>query len=150
MPKLLILYGSETGNAQDLAKCVGWQAKKRSLNVIIKSCDDYPFQQLVDHELIMFICSTTGQGDEPRNMQKFWRFIRRKNLPSDSLKNVRVSVIGLGDSSYQKYNFVAKRLHKRLLDLGAQIFMPLVLGDDQHDLGFNASKRHTIKNNFKP
>lgn len=43
--------------------------------------------------------------------------------------------MGLGDSSYAKYNFVAKRLHKRLLQLSAKAILPLTLADDQHDLG---------------
>lgn len=47
--------------------------------------------------------------------------------------------MGLGDSSYAKYNFAAKRLHKRLLQLGAQMMIPLGLGDDQHDLGYDAA-----------
>ena len=39
--------------------------------------------------------------------QKFWRFIFRRNLMPDSLTRVKFGVIGLGDSSYQKYvNFV--------------------------------------------
>jgi sulfite reductase alpha subunit-like flavoprotein len=48
-------------------------------------------------------------------------------------------VLGLGDSSYTKFNFAAKRLHKRLLQLGAQSLIPLGLGDDQHDLGYDAA-----------
>ena len=46
--------------------------------------------------------------------------------------------MGLGDSSYIKFNFAAKRLNKRLLQLGGQILISLGLGDDQHDLGYDA------------
>lgn len=46
--------------------------------------------------------------------------------------------MGLGDSSYVKYNFVAKRLQKRLQQLGGQALVPLGLGDDQHELGYDA------------
>ena len=35
-----------------------------------------------------------------------------------------------------RYNFVAKKLYRRLLQLGASPFVPLALGDDQHDLGW--------------
>lgn len=71
-------------------------------------------------------------------MKKFWKFLLRKNLPSDSLSNLKIGVIGLGDSSYEKFNFVAKKLHKRLLQLGATSILPLGLCDDQHDLGIGA------------
>lgn len=76
--------------------------------------------------------------DEPDNMQKFWKFLLRKSLPPDSLVKLNFGVIGLGDSSYQKFNFVAKRLHKRLIQLGANPIQPVGLCDDQHDLGIGA------------
>jgi sulfite reductase alpha subunit-like flavoprotein len=40
----------------------------------------------------------------------------------------------LGDSSYQKFNFAAKKLHKRLLQLGATALINPGLGDEQHEL----------------
>lgn len=71
-------------------------------------------------------------------MKNFWRFLLRKSLPSDSLEKLNFGVIGLGDSSYAQFNFVAKRLHKRLLQLGANPVLPVGLCDDQHDLGLGA------------
>ena len=53
--------------------------------------------------VVVFVCATTGQGDEPDNMKQFWRFLLRKSLPHDSLAAVQFSVLGLGDSSYAKY-----------------------------------------------
>lgn len=44
----------------------------------------------------------------------------------------------MGDSSYTKFNFVAKRLYKRIIQLGGDPIMPTGLGDDQHDLGYDA------------
>lgn len=43
----------------------------------------------------------------------------------------RFTCIGLGDSSYPKYNFTAKKLHKRLVQLGAEPVMDLCLCDEQ-------------------
>lgn len=71
-------------------------------------------------------------------MQKFWKFLLRKSLPTDSLTKLNFGVIGLGDSSYLKFNFVAKRLHKRLVQLGANPVLSVGLCDDQHDLGLGA------------
>lgn len=39
--------------------------------------------------------------------------------------------MGLGDSSYPKFNFTAKKLHKRLIQLGAQPLMDVTLCDEQ-------------------
>lgn len=71
-------------------------------------------------------------------MKNFWKFLLRKSLPSNSLEKLNFGVIGLGDSSYAKFNFVAKRLHKRLIQLGANPILPVGLCDDQHDLGVGA------------
>lgn len=57
---------------------------------------------LVREVAVVFVCATTGQGDEPANMSKFWRFLLRKSLPPSSLSAVRFAVVGLGDSSYQR------------------------------------------------
>ncbi|XP_036892818.1 NADPH-dependent diflavin oxidoreductase 1 isoform X2 [Sturnira hondurensis] len=80
-----------------------------------------------------------GQGDPPDNMKGFWRFIFRKNLPAASLCRMDFAVLGLGDSSYAKFNFVAKKLHRRLLQLGGTALLPMCLGDDQHELGPDAA-----------
>ncbi|GAB1286053.1 NADPH-dependent diflavin oxidoreductase 1 [Apodemus speciosus] len=75
----------------------------------------------------------------------FWRFIFRKSLPSNSLCQMDFAVLGLGDSSYAKkmvvsrFNFVAKKLHRRLLQLGGNALLPPCLGDDQHELGPDAA-----------
>lgn len=44
-------------------------------------------------------------------------------------------MLGLGDSSYPKFNFVGKRLYQRLGDLGASPLIRRGDADDQHDLG---------------
>uniref|UniRef100_A0A671QA07 NADPH-dependent diflavin oxidoreductase 1 n=1 Tax=Sinocyclocheilus anshuiensis TaxID=1608454 RepID=A0A671QA07_9TELE len=119
---LLVLYGSQTGTAQDTAERIGRQNFHFWAN--------YPFNMSP-----LFVCATTGQGDPPDNMMKFWRFLFRKSLPADSLCRLDSAVLGLGDSSYPKFNFVAKKLHKRLLLLGANMLLPVGLADDQHDLG---------------
>ncbi|EPY88300.1 hypothetical protein CB1_000180001, partial [Camelus ferus] len=49
------------------------------------------------------------------------------------------AVLGLGDSSYARFNFVAKKLYRRLLQLGGSALLPVCLGDDQHELGPDAT-----------
>lgn len=44
----------------------------------------------------------------------------------------------MGDSSYVKFNFAAKRLNKRLLGLGGTPVIDAGYADDQHDLGPDA------------
>lgn len=135
--KITILFGSETGNSEDLAERIRREAKNRHFPTKIFCMDDYPILNLIEEKLVVFVCSTTGQGEEPENMKQFWKFLLRKNLPNNSLQKMKYSVIGLGDSSYQKFNYVAKKLYKRLMQLGGTPIMPLVLGDDQHEYGYD-------------
>ncbi|TNN32896.1 NADPH-dependent diflavin oxidoreductase 1 [Liparis tanakae] len=137
-PGLLVLYGSQTGTAQDTAQRIGRQAQRRRLRVRVLPLDDYNVADLISEALVVFVCSTTGQGDPPDNMKVFWRFLFKRSLPAGSLRRVDCATLGLGDSSYPKFNFVAKKLHKRLVQLGAGVLLPVGLADDQHDLGADA------------
>ena len=77
-----------------------------------------------------------GQGEAPLNLLTFWKMLMRKSLSPNSLSDLNCAVVGLGDSSYAKYNYVGKKLFKRLQQLGANLLLDLCLGDDQHDLGY--------------
>lgn len=132
---LRILYGSQTGNAEDMAKRVGLQAKLLGFNVTVETMDDFQLKELPRQHLVVFICSTTGHGQEPENMKNLFNFIRRKDLPKNCLSKVRFAVYGLGDSSYAKFNYVSKILFKRLKEIGAQPIQDLVASDEQHRYG---------------
>lgn len=142
--KLTILYGSQTGDAQDLAEYIWRESKRYHFGGSVLPLDKYNVHDLIDERLVVFVCSTTGQGEEPDNMKAFWKFLLRKSLPTDSLRSLHCAVIGLGNSSYEKFNFVAKRLNKRLQQLGATILLPVGLCDEQHDLGASAVSERWI------
>ncbi|XP_025204931.1 NADPH-dependent diflavin oxidoreductase 1 [Melanaphis sacchari] len=133
--RLLILYGSQTGCAQEVAERIWRESKWLHYSGPVIAIDDYPIDKLIFEKKIIFVCSTTGQGDQPDNMKKTWKFLLRKNLPSNSLANVEFAVLGLGDSSYVKFNHVAKKLYRRLLQLGGKPLCNIGLADDQHDIG---------------
>lgn len=68
-------------------------------------------------------------------MRRNWRRLLNARIPTDWLSSLKMACFGLGDSSYQKFNFAAKKLVRRLLQIGANQVIPTVLGDDQHELG---------------
>ncbi|XP_072285618.1 NADPH-dependent diflavin oxidoreductase 1 isoform X2 [Pyxicephalus adspersus] len=136
--KILVLFGSQTGTAEDMADRIGREARRRHFACRVEASDSYNVGNLIHESLVIFVCATTGQGDPPDNMRNFWRFIFRRNLPQNSLCRMDYAVLGLGDSSYPKFNFIAKKLHKRLLQLGAIPIVSPALGDEQHDLGPDA------------
>ncbi|KAJ3004948.1 UNVERIFIED_CONTAM: NADPH-dependent diflavin oxidoreductase 1, partial [Siphonaria sp. JEL0065] len=137
---LTILYGSETGTAEECALGLLREGRRRMFNCSVSALDSWERFELAEDSVavLVFVVSTTGQGDEPRNMKKFWRFLLRKSL--DGLMTNRVvAVFGLGDSSYPKFNYPAKKLNKRLLQLGATAIVPRGDGDDQHYLGVDGA-----------
>jgi sulfite reductase alpha subunit-like flavoprotein len=50
----------------------------------------------------MFVISTTGQGDIPKNALDLWKSMLRKKLPPTCLSSLKFTIFGLGDSSYPK------------------------------------------------
>jgi len=133
--RLTVLYGSQTGTAQEVAERVGREAARLHFGVAVAALDSFPVRQLPAERLVVYVVSTTGQGDVPDNMARCWRFLLRKSLPADSLAGQQLAVLGLGDSGYAKFNHVAKKLSKRLVQLGGQQLVETGLADDQHDLG---------------
>ncbi|XP_028164712.1 NADPH-dependent diflavin oxidoreductase 1 [Ostrinia furnacalis] len=146
--RILVLYGSQTFTAQEVAERIWRSTKVLGFRGPVKAMDDYPISKLIHEEFAIFVCATTGQGDQPDNMKKFWKFLLRRNLPSNSLVKLKFGVLGLGDSSYAKFNFVGKLLHKRLLQLGATPLLDIGLCDYQHDLGHDGVIIPWIKNYF--
>uniref|UniRef100_A0A8C2SL75 NADPH-dependent diflavin oxidoreductase 1 n=1 Tax=Capra hircus TaxID=9925 RepID=A0A8C2SL75_CAPHI len=129
--RLLVLFGSQTGTAQDVSERLGREARRRQLSCRVEALDSYPVVNLINEPVVIFVCATAGQGDPPDNMKSFWRFIFRRSLPSTALRQMDFAVLGLGDSSY--------KLHRRLLQLGGSALLPVCLGDDQHELGPDAA-----------
>eukprot|EP01135_Chromosphaera_perkinsii_P003525 Nk52_evm25s246 gene=Nk52_evmTU25s246 len=138
-PPILVLYGSQTGTAEDAAHRVVREGKRRHFRIKASAMDDYDISQLINEQLVIFICATTGQGEPPDNMKRFWKFLLRRNLPADSLCRLLFTIFGFGDSSYAQYNFMAKRLYNRLVQLSANSFYGRGMGDDQHELGPDAT-----------
>jgi sulfite reductase alpha subunit-like flavoprotein len=136
--QLTLLYGSETGKAEDVAYSLYKLccARLALTSVTIHSLDTYDVTQLPSEEVVVFVVSTTGDGEVPHTMSTFWKYILQRSLPASSLQSVKVAVFGLGDSAYEKYNACARRLSARLRQLGAQELVPIGLGDDQARYGY--------------
>ncbi|KAK0412504.1 hypothetical protein QR680_006249 [Steinernema hermaphroditum] len=136
---LLFIYVSETGTAQDCAESLWRDARLRSIPSRLVDIDDFDIESLLEEKFVVFVVATSGQGEMPVAMKTAWSQLLRRGLPADLLEDLSVAVFGLGDSSYQKFNFAAKKLFRRLEQLGAKTVLPLGLADDQHDLGVDGA-----------
>eukprot|EP01051_Picozoa_sp_SAG22_P024854 SAG22_NODE_7083_length_778_cov_2.849779_1_plen_222_part_10 len=136
--ELLILYGSQTGTAQDVAEEAARQAERYWIDARALPMDAVGPAALPGQRLLVLIMSTTGQGETPDNMKRTYKGLLRKSLPADFLGGVSFAIFGLGDSNYEKFNAVSRRLWVRLQQLGAVPLLPEPgLGDDQAALGYD-------------
>lgn len=133
-----ILYGSDTGTAQDYAFFLLKRLRYLLLNPTIVSLDEYPLKNLVTQtKFLIVICATAGQGELPRNGRKFMKFLLKKKLPDDLLNHLFIATFGLGDSSYPRFNYAIKKIHNRLLQLGCQELTVRCEADEQSSEGLD-------------
>lgn len=70
--------------------------------------DEFPITDLLYERVVVFVVSTTGQGDPPANMAKTWSFLLRRSLPADSLAKMWYCII----YTYAPYNIIRLTLSK--------------------------------------
>ncbi|KAL8902077.1 MAG: hypothetical protein Q9207_004888 [Kuettlingeria erythrocarpa] len=139
-----VTYGSETGNSLEYAEEAGRILERLHFQTIVQPLDALEPTNprklsLSRFNFVIVIVSTTGQGDLPANARSFWRKLLRKKLPPDHLQDVNFATFGLGDSSYPQFNWAIRKLHKRLLQLGACELHSRGEADEQHEEGSDAS-----------
>ncbi|WP_428927242.1 sulfite reductase subunit alpha [Marinibacterium sp. SX1] len=115
---LHILYGTQTGNAEELANEAATLARGRGFAPKLAELDDITPDQLATMEHLVIVVSTYGDGEMPDNAGMFWDALSSEAAPR--LENLRYGVLGLGDTSYEHFCHAAKLIDMRLEQLGAK------------------------------
>jgi len=131
---LSILFGSQTGNAERLAKSIAKEAGKSGFAPTIHDLAKYPAAQLAGERCALIVTSTFGDGEPPDNAKGFWEFLQSDTAPK--LPELRFSVCALGDSSYAKFCGFGKDIDTRLEKLGATRVHPCAECDVEFDEPF--------------
>ncbi|ODV97282.1 hypothetical protein PACTADRAFT_49021 [Pachysolen tannophilus NRRL Y-2460] len=133
--KAIVFYGSQTGTAEDYAHKYAKELQTR-FQVPTICCDiaDYDFDKLgalpseVDgFKFVTFFMATYGEGEPTDNAVDFFDYLDNE---CDSLEGLKYLVFGLGNSTYEFYNAISKRLDKKLSELGASNISVPGFGDD--------------------
>lgn len=128
---LTILYGSQTGNAKSVASDLAAKAKARGMEVKLVAMSDYKPNQLKNEKYLAIVVSTYGEGEPPEGAEKLHAFLSSKKAPK--LNDAKITVIGLGDSSYEFFCQTAKDFEERLSALGASVAFERALLDVDYD-----------------
>lgn len=140
--KTVMFYGSQTGTAESYAKKLAKEASSRfGLEAMMADVDDYDFESLdcvTSEKVVCFVMATFGEGEPTDNATPFWEFLmgdstqfsKGEDLGEQPLRNLNYAVFGLGNSSYEHFNKIAKDLNQRLESLGAHRIGPYGQGDE--------------------
>ncbi|RCI05979.1 hypothetical protein CU098_011771 [Rhizopus stolonifer] len=146
-PSLTILFGSDNGNAEGVAKRLAKRGESRGLQMKWMALDDYPdVQDLANETNLVFVISTAGQGEFPSNSRDLWKALAALNGGDIPFGELRYAVFGMGDSLYWPreedavyYNRPAKLVDAKLESLGAKRLLDIGLGDDQDEDGYETA-----------
>ncbi len=129
---LTVLYGTETGNARELANKLKEKALFKNVAVNLLNMYDYNPKKLKDEENVAIIVSTHGEGEPPDMAEDFHKFVTGKRLPK--LENVFFSVLALGDKSYRNFCQTGEEIYNAIKKSGASSVTPLTKCDVDYDV----------------
>jgi len=133
---LLILFGSQTGTAEQLARNLAKEAKIRGCNSRVMDAATCATIDWSKETNLLVVTSTYGDGDMPDNAQAFWEWLQTD--AARALVHLNFSVLALGDTHYEHFCGAGKKIDARLEQIGAKRIHPLA----ECDLDYEAKAKN--------
>lgn len=136
---LTILFGSQTGTAEGLAKKVAKEAGKRGFAPTVLDMAQTDLAKLAAEKNVLVITSTYGDGEPPDNAKALHAALKvaaSASEPARPLANLRFSICALGDTNYAQFCQCGKDLDAWFEKLGATRTSPRTDCDLDYDAPF--------------
>ena len=129
---LLVLYGSNLGTAEEVARRVAESGEAGGFAVTVAPLDDYVGR--LPGEGAVVIASASYNGTPPDNAVRFCEWLRAAEPDTVSLAGVRYTVWGCGNRDWAStFQAVPRLIDERLAALGAERLYPRGEGDARED-----------------
>ena len=89
---LTVFFASQTGNAESISRNIYEQAQERGFKAFHHALNDHAKVDWDKEDCLVFVVSTTGDGDPPDNSTKFWRHLRK--LKGVGLTKAKYTILG--------------------------------------------------------
>ncbi|MEC4727040.1 flavodoxin [Shewanella sp. D64] len=116
MRKVNLIFGTVYGNAQFVAETLRDDIQEIGKQVKLFQSDELTSFLPPQHEVLLIVCSTTGQGDIPDDILPWFEMLKSQ---APYLPNLQYGVIALGDSSYDTFCRAGIQFDELLTELGA-------------------------------
>ena len=123
---LLILYGSETGTSEGMARQAARRLQLHRPKVM--ALDDCEPLSLADEAFVLVITSTFGEGDLPGNAKRFGK--KLKELSRGALTGLNYAILALGSTVYPHFCAAGATLDRELSRLGGIRAVAMHRGDE--------------------
>ena len=133
-----VLYASQSGTGERLAKKVAKELKAKGHTAKLSSLEAYPVHELSVEECAVIVASTYGEGDPPDGVKGFFDALCAETAPR--LERLEYTVLALGDSHYEHFCKFGVDLDQRLHALGAKRTTPVITADVDVDEPFERWK----------
>ena len=115
------MFGTMTGNSEDLAERAADLLKEEGHEVELESLDSFDTAKFSDAQRIIVVISTWGEGDPPDECEDFCYELYDGKAPD--LKHLEYCVLALGDSSYDDFCGCGRKVDEAIEKLGGKRFM---------------------------